>query len=214
MTLVPGDVVYVPEQLEKVSVVGQVKQPGSISWNDHLTVLEAIQQSGGITDMATADLKGAKLTHNGVEKPLDLDAMLKHGDMTANIDLAPNDRISIPELNNRVYVYGDVARPGFYPFKENDHVQDALGYAGLAPDADTKKINLIHVNSAKTEAHLVVVNLADFQQLGHSNGNPPVQPGDSLYIPKQHVPFSFRDILTPIQAVGTVAYTTRLVGGL
>ena len=211
VNLAPGDRLSIPEQLSRVSVVGQVKQPGSLPYNDHLTVLEAITDTGGIIDMERADLKGAKLMRNGQERSIDLDAMLNHGIMTDNVILAPGDRLTIPESNNRVYVFGDVQRPGYYYYKENDRVQDALSTALVAPDADTGKINVIHVNQTKTEARMVRVNLNEFQQQGRIEGNPLIQPGDSLYIPKQRTPFRLSDIFTPLNAIGSISYTTRLL---
>ena len=94
--LEPGDSVYVPAQLGKINVVGQVRQPGVIPYRDNLTVFDAISDSGGYND-GTADLTKATLTHNGVASPINLDPMLRHGDMAANVTLSPGDQISIPE---------------------------------------------------------------------------------------------------------------------
>ena len=212
LELAPGDVLYIPEQQNKVSVVGQVKQPGSVDWNDHLTVLEAINQSGGVT-LDTADLKAAKLMHNGVETPIDLDAMLLHGDLTQNIKLSPSDSLNIPELHNRVYVFGDVNRPGWYYFKPNDRITDALGgVGGPTPQADLGKVNVIHTNNAKNNAQMVKVSLNEFLLKGNLSGNPYIGAGDSLYIPDKHNPFGATQLLQILQGVGSIAYTSQVTG--
>ena len=225
--LAPGDVIYVPEQRGKVSVVGMVKLPGSLTYNDHLTVLEAINASGGVLP-EVADLKEATYTHNGVASKIDLDAMLLHNDMSANVKMSPDDSISIPELHNKVYVFGDVARPGFYYFKPGDRIVDALGgVGGPLPQADLGKINVMNINTmnadtrkdpkkdpkkdTKKDEQMVRVNLNDFLLKGKYEGNPFVTNGDTMYIPDKHHTANIGDLMSLISGVGSAAYTARVL---
>lgn len=212
VVLQPGDVLYVPEQKGKINVVGEVKQPGSIYYKENVNVLDALSSSGGINE-DTADLNNATLTHNGVTKKIDLYALLRNGDLHENTVLSAGDTLTIPELHNRTYVYGDVGRPGYYYFKPGDRLTDAFSNAGVAPDADLNKVNLIHVSADKKVAKLDRVNLNDFLLRGKISGNPEVQPGDAVYVPKQAHVFKLEDIFAPLQAVGSVSYTTRLLQG-
>lgn len=198
MELVPGDVVYVPDQLGKVSVVGQVRQPAAIPWKENLTILEAISECGGIVDLDTADLRGAKLTHNGQDTPLNLEPMMRQGDMSANIKLAPGDRVFVPEFINRSYVYGDVAKPGFFLYKPGDRLLDAFNNAGPMPDADLSKVNVIHMDKVKKTAVMVRVNLNEFLLHGNIQGNPEIGPGDALYVPAKGHKTTISDILSPL----------------
>lgn len=227
--LSPGDVVYVPEQRAKVSVVGMVKLPGSLTYNDHLTVLEAINASGGALP-EVADLKSSTFTHDGVESKIDLDAMLLHGDMSANVKMSPDDRISIPELHNKVYVFGDVAREGFYYYKPGDRVTDALGgVGGPLQQADLGKINIMNIKEVapvakadpkakqkidpkEDDARMARVNLNDWLLHGKATGNPFISNGDTLYIPDKHHQFGAGDVLQMINGVGQAAYTANLTG--
>ena len=221
--LLPGDVIYVPEQRGKVSVVGQVKMPGSLTYNDHLTILEAINACGGALP-EVADLRGATFTHNGIESKIDLDAMLLHGDMSSNVKMSPYDSINIPELHNKVYVFGDVARPGFYYFKPGDRIVDALGgVGGPLPQADLGKINVMNVNTMnantkkdpkrdpKNEEQMARVNLNDFLLKGKYEGNPFVTNGDTMYIPDKHHTANISDLMSLISGVGSAAYTARVL---
>ena len=212
LVLQPGDVLYIPEQKGKISVTGEVKQPGSIYYKENTTVLDAISASGGINS-ETADLNEATLTHDGATRKLDLDALLRKGDIHANAMLASGDTVNIPELHNRTYVFGDVGRPGYYYYKPGDHILDALNSAGVQPDADTGKINVIHTNKDKTVSQMVRVNADDFLLRGNISGNPAVQPGDSLYIPKKHESFNGNTILQVLSGVGAVANTGRVLQG-
>jgi polysaccharide export outer membrane protein len=217
VVLQPGDILYVPQQEGKVSVTGDgIKQPGSIYYKENLTLLDAISASGNI-NADIADLPGATLTRNGVDKKIDLKALLRDGDPKADILLEPGDIINIPELHNRVYIYGDVLRQGFYNYKSGDRLTDAFATAGLQPDSDTSKINLIRVpqehKKDKKVAYMSVVNMDKFLRKGDYSGNPEVQPDDSLYIPKRGHTFKLEDVFTPLQAIGSISYATRLLQG-
>ena len=152
VVLQPGDVIYIPEQQGKISVVGEVKQPGSIYYKENTNVLDAIASSGGI-NQDTADLDNSTLTHNGVAHKLDLRALYNKGDLSKNEILSSGDIISIPELHNRVYVYGDVGRPGYYYYKPGDRLADAFSSAAVSPDADLNKVNLVHVSPGQKSRH-------------------------------------------------------------
>jgi protein involved in polysaccharide export with SLBB domain len=146
-----------------------------------------------------------------VDEKIDLDALLKHGDMSANRKLAIGDRILIPETYKRVYVFGDVARPGFQDYKPGDRILDALNNAGLQPDADTSKVNLIQVDKSKNTATMHVVRLQDFLWHGKIAGNPQVQPGDVLYIPEKRISFKPGDLIGAMAGVNLVNTGTKII---
>lgn len=212
VALQPGDILYVPQQEGKVSVVGEVKNPGNLYYKENLTVLDAINASGGI-NLETADLYSSTLTHNGVTRKIDLYALLHNGDLHADASLAAGDILTIPELHNRVYIYGDVQRQGFYNYKPHDRLADAFATAGLLPDSDTGKINVIRAPKGNTPPSMERVSFDKYLQKFDYSGNPEVQPGDAYYIPKKGAKFSLNDILAPLSAVGSLSYTARLLQG-
>jgi len=175
-----GDVIYVPEQKSEVSVVGEVKAPGSVPYKNELKVLDALAVTGGVLD--DADLKNSKITHDGVEQPLDLNALLRNGDMTYNVTLSKGDRILIP-LAVRTYVFGAVQRPGFYTLKEGDRVLDAInGCGGTSPDASLKNIRLVRIAKDKNSAVATQLNLEDYFKKGQIQANSLLQPGDAVFV--------------------------------
>src|SRR5262249_11271365 len=124
-----GDVIYVPERRTQITVVGEVNKAGSFDYKDDMTVMDAIGLAGGVRP-ETADYNAATLIHDGKESKLDLDALLRKGDLAQNIRLVAGDRIMVPEFKNRTYTFGAVAKSGYYPFKEGDRVMDALNASG------------------------------------------------------------------------------------
>lgn len=214
VVLQPGDILYMPQQEGKVSVTGDgIKQPGSIYYKENLTLLDAISASGNINP-DVADLQASTLTRNGVKQKVDFQALLKDGDPKADVLLEAGDVINIPELHNRTYVFGSVARPGWYYYKPKDRIQDALnGAGGPYPNADLSKINLIHTYKDGAEAQLVRVNLNEYLLKGNAAGNPPVAPGDSLYIPKQRERVDLGSIFGALTGVGAAANGVRILQG-
>ncbi len=216
--LQPGDVLLMPMQEGKVSVTGDgIRQPGSIYYKENLTLLDAISASGGTIadtpDLPGADLAGATLTRNGVDKKIDLKALLHDGDPRADVMLEPGDIVNVPLPHNRVYIYGDVQRQGFYYYKAHDRLRDAFATAGLLPDSDTGKINVIRTPKGNQPPLMERVSFDKYLQKFDPSGNPEVQPGDAYYIPKRGTKFSLNDILAPLSAVGSLSYTARLLQG-
>ena len=146
------------------------------------------------------------MTHNGRESPINLDPMLRHGDMAANITLAPGDQISIPEVGYRTVVFGDVARPGAFVYKPGYRISDALSsVSGPTGQADLGKINVIRKDS-KGVTQMVRVDFNEFVLHGNPTGNPLIQPGDALYIPDKKRPLSFDQVVGVLGGVGSAAY--------
>jgi polysaccharide export outer membrane protein len=201
-----GDVVYIPEKHNKVSVVGMLKAPGDIDFHDDMTVDEAITQVGGI-NFDAADLSASTVERDGKEIPIDLEAFYRHGDKKANITLQEGDRILVPEVKNRTYVFGAVRLPGFYPYKENYRVTDALTLVGgpIAGQADLGDITLIRPAADKKSATKQVVNLQKFLQgkeAGNYKYNPELQPGDVLYVPDRKHKLGTQDIWNVLGGFG------------
>ena len=205
IALEPGDIIFVPQQLGKINVVGQVKDPGVIPYRENLTVFDAISDSGGFID-GSSDLENAKITHNGITSPINLDPMLRKGDMHANLTLAPGDQISIPEIGYRTVVFGDVARPGAFIWKPGFRISDALsGVNGPTQQADLGKINVIRTDKIHGP-QMVRVDFNKFVLHGDPTGNPLIQPGDALYIPDKKRPLSFDQVIGVLSGVGSAAY--------
>lgn len=84
---------------EKIRVLGESRQPTSLLYNDSMTLLDVMIQTGGLTDFA--DGNGATLVRvvDGKQEQfrLRLDDLVRDGDITANVDMRPGDIIIIPE---------------------------------------------------------------------------------------------------------------------
>ena len=92
---------------QRVYVVGEVKSPGIQSVKDiPLTVLEAINSSGGLSD--NADPRNITLTRNDKTFSVNLLALYEGGDISQNVLLQAGDVVNVPDREfNKVFVIGE-----------------------------------------------------------------------------------------------------------
>ena len=100
----PGDVVFVPTQEARYSVQGQVGKPAYYTYPEKgkVTVLDALNEAGGSS--------GGDLSKAGVIRlidgkytviPVNIDLMLKKGDLSKNIALQPGDILFVPARSSK-----------------------------------------------------------------------------------------------------------------
>jgi polysaccharide export outer membrane protein len=85
--------------LRRVRVTGAVRTPVSVSYRQGMTALDIVLQAGGLTEFAAPSKARLYRTVDGRTKiyPVDLDAILKRGDLTTNYPLYPSDVVTVPE---------------------------------------------------------------------------------------------------------------------
>lgn len=84
---------------EQVRVIGEATNPQAINYTQHMTLLDLMIQVGGLTEFA--DGNRAKLVRvvNGQQKSfdIDIDDLIRKGDIEKNVDILPGDIVIIPE---------------------------------------------------------------------------------------------------------------------
>lgn len=119
-----------------VRVLGQVNRPGPVLFKHGDTIIDAVASAGSFTDNAM--LEKATLTKKGSDKPIpvDLRRILRDNDLTENYELEIGDTIYIPaeDYENKIYVLGQVNRPGLYDLKDKTTILQAITLAGGQTD--------------------------------------------------------------------------------
>lgn len=83
----------------QVRIIGEASKPQSITYRNGITVLDVIILSGGLTQYAAGNRATIVRVVDGRETVygLRLDDLLKNGDISANVPVAPGDVIIIPQ---------------------------------------------------------------------------------------------------------------------
>ena len=133
-----------------VSVLGDVRRPGTYRTSGQIHLSDAVHLAGGLSpDARTEDVQVFRYLPDGKSKIFSVSLNLAlEGDPTSNITLEPRDRLLIhrsPEAVEppSVYIQGDVTSPGRYPLTGNMTVSDLIRVGGgLKPSADTQFADL------------------------------------------------------------------------
>ena len=139
--------VFVKEKIsDQVTLGGAFTTPGNYDYVSGRRLLDIIAVAQGVTaDAAAIAYLSRKDRKTGGVKNyiIDLDALIKRGDMNYNIAIAGGDVIFVPEAG-KCFVDGAVRNPGTYPLKGEMTITEAIVLAGgLTAYADDDKIKLI-----------------------------------------------------------------------
>jgi len=84
------------EYLTRVRVTGAVQQPRSVPYRPGMTVMDLVLEAGGPTEFAAPSR--TRLYRQGHDaREVDLDAVLRRGDLNTNFQLRPGDVITVAE---------------------------------------------------------------------------------------------------------------------
>lgn len=113
-----------------VLVAGHVNNPGRKTLTAFHTVLEALQQAGGIEK--TGSLRQIRLVRGGKTFLIDLYTVMMQDGGQADRLLMDGDRIIVPPIGATVAVSGAVKRPAIYEIKKGERLTllEMLGLAG------------------------------------------------------------------------------------
>jgi protein involved in polysaccharide export with SLBB domain len=187
------DVVIKEYHSKSITLLGAIndtgvahKGPGKYRLKGKTTLLEALTRAGGPT--RDADLRNVNVRRkNGRTITLDLYAAIKRGDPDQDLVLDNDDLVFIPAKNktaDRVYVFGEVEKPGAYPFtgpqmKLIDAISEAGGPTVFATTSSTK---VVRGDIEKPE--ILSSNLELLLEEGDQSQNVVLASGDFVYVPR------------------------------
>jgi len=136
-----------------ISIIGAVKNPGSLPFSGRWTLLEAITASGGIDDNHGSVLYVLRRADNGLsdQVAISVEDLLVRADPRVNIPLLANDLINVPgAVQITLYCLGAVVRPGAVEFKSTERITllAAIARAGGLTDRAAKTIRIKRADAA------------------------------------------------------------------
>ena len=113
----------------KVYVIGEgVATPGVVTLKRNTSLLQLIAQLGSLKN---ADLNNAFILRDDKKLNNDFSKLILKGDISQDVQLAPNDTIFIPDnFEKRITVVGAVKNPGTISYKEGLTAVDAILLVG------------------------------------------------------------------------------------
>lgn len=168
----------------KAFVLGRVSKPGVVNFPGRGSLLEALALAGGIPDQnrAVSLTKCAIIRGNDTIIWIDLEDLLRNGNMALNAPVRNNDIIYIPESSDEtVYVLGEVQTPGAIQIRSGMTVLKAVMLAGgLSKNADPEKVFVIRQQTLKGD--VIRVSLKELLENGDFTKNFSLMPNDIVYV--------------------------------
>ncbi len=182
----------------KAFVLGRVGKPGVVNFPGKGTLLEGLALAGGLPDQG-------KLTRCAIIRGkenviwIDLQDLLKNGNMALNAQIANNDVIFIPELNDElIYVMGEVINPGAIQLKDGMNILKAIMLAGgMNKNANSEKVFVIRQQNVNGD--VIKVDFKKLIEKGDFSQNFALLPDDIVFVsPTGMAKFNYTiDKLTP-----------------
>ncbi len=184
------DVVVTKAESKSVTIFGEVAStnrqptgPGNYYLSGKESLVDFLSRAGGPTK--ESDLSKVQLIRHGQTIVLDLDRAIHQGDWSENVILNAGDTIFIPSLSQskrRIYVLGDVKKPGIVEYSGSISFLDAIeksgGFNGSAYINDIRV-----VRQSRDHPEILPVAFNRFMQQGDLTQNVALHDKDVIIVP-------------------------------
>ena len=145
----------------QVSILGEVKAPGTYRLSSLTSLFNAIYRAGGVTELGT--LRAVKVVRSGeTVATVDIYNYLFNGDRGCDIPLKEGDAVIVPPYISLVTVDGSAKRPMMYELVEGETAGRLLEYAGgFAGDAYKSEVSVLRSNGREHEIFTVASDSFD-----------------------------------------------------
>ena len=129
LSLMSGDVVFIPPTQKLVGIAGEVKRPGIYELKDNENGEDLLNFSGSLkakANLSAVELERIDASSNGYSlKKIDLKEL-----PFSAIELKDSDKLAIypiaEKLNNAILLRGHIQKGGFYPWKDGMRIKDRI----------------------------------------------------------------------------------------
>jgi len=180
--------------------------PGTYILYGKERLTQFISRVGGY--LSNADLTHVQLTRDRKTYVLNVYDALFKADFRQDVLIDDGDVIFIPyktEVKNRVFVFGEVMRPGLFTYDANVSLLEAVTRAG-GPTFYAKTNEVVIIRGDETKPEAFKSNLRDIYERGDFRNNVSLQNGDIVYVPKKAI----GDIRDFMRTIGLFLSVVRL----
>ena len=183
----------------------KVSGPGTYPLKGRNTVLGAISDAGGYTDKA--NLQQVTLRRkSGAAFTLNLYQTITRGDVSQDPIVEAGDTIIVPTITtaeNKVYVFGEINKPGVYTITRELSLVEAIALAGSYTDTAVLETVMILRGDIK-RPEILSRDLKKLLKKGDMSQNLSLQAGDVVYVPRTFlgdINVVLRQIVPLLQAI-------------
>jgi len=154
--------VFVKEHFsQRITVVGEVKNPGTYDYLAKQRLLDVLAMAGGLNEKSGPLVqirRSGAATDSRNMYIVDMDRLIKEGAVELNIEINGGDIIFIPQAG-MFFVDGAVRKPGSYLLKSKMNLQEAvLAAGGFAPYAQQNEVTVVR-NKGKEGREIIRLDL-------------------------------------------------------
>jgi len=177
-----------------------ISGPGKYPLTGRTTILDLIVSAGGpITGKdagiggvspGNADLRAVEIIRKGKKYTVNLYNAMFRADASQNVLIDDGDVVTVPELpyyGERIYVFGEVNKPGIYRLKDAPDLLAAIANAGsytlIAIKPDIKIVR--EYRERRGKPIILSANLDQILMQGDLSQNIKLQDGDLVYVPRR-----------------------------
>ncbi|MBT8364067.1 MAG: VCBS repeat-containing protein [Deltaproteobacteria bacterium] len=187
--------------------------PGQYKLKGKTTALEIITRAGGPSQ--NANLRNVRLqSKSGQSRSLNLYKAILQGDLSQNPVLDDGDLVFLPTLSetgNRVYVFGEVKKPGAYTFSGSEiRLLDVISEAGGAT-VNAAEYETRVVRGDPTRPEIIAANVRELVEQGDRSQNVALVNGDLIYVPRSGIGNVNRFIDQIFPTLRAIATATSIV---
>lgn len=170
------------QRTDEVNALGAVSRPGRVALGEGWKLLDLLAACGGVTTPRTDWLDATLVrSRDGSTASVNLDSLLKKGDVEQNLSLAPGDTLLVSERDPAklsVRILGEVGKPGVAPLPTDGSLTTLLASLG-GPTAKAALTRARILRGATT----IPLDLSALARPGGALPEVVLQAGDTLLIP-------------------------------
>ncbi|PLT23859.1 SLBB domain-containing protein, partial [Pseudoalteromonas sp. MelDa3] len=169
-----------------ITILGEVHNPGSFSYKDNMSILDALMRSEGVTRYA--DVTKIRVIVDKKPVIFDLKAYLDTPTNSNMPELKAGSTIYVPIMvddvnttSRTVYIMGEVQKPGAYEAADSTNFLDILANAGGPTRfAETRQIKIL-----TPEGESILFDLQSYSEGTTTAKVPDLNPGDVIFVPEK-----------------------------
>jgi polysaccharide biosynthesis/export protein len=201
------DVSVIEYRSRDVTIAGAVKTPTTIQQLGNLRLLAALSQAGGLLPEAGPEIIVEQA--NGRTQRLSVRALFDGLHPELNIPILPGAQIRVPQCE-RVFVVGDVKRPGAFPFiaMEDTTVLQLLALSGGLDSFSLRRAYIYRIDPGRTQKQVIEVPLRRI--LDRKALDVRLAANDILYVPTNNAQKNSASVLNHLTGVGNTAVSAAI----